>query len=133
MADVDISLVAETVSADSGFNIIESKVVPFGDGDALKTTKTLSTYPTLEEYRYDASLDAMLQITKDVVVPGTVGSVSVGDISEIKPVDKWRSIRVRTQGLGWKKLSIFRGFFLQISGCFEEHPVAGSLCLRFFD
>lgn len=111
VADVDISLVAETVSADSGFNIIESKVVPFGDGDALKTTKTLSTYPTLEEYRYDASLDAMLQITKDVVVPGTVGSVSVGDISEIKPVDKWRSIRVRTQGLGVEKTEYLPGVF----------------------
>lgn len=111
VADIDISLVADTSSADSGFNIIESKVTPIGDGDAIKTTKTLSSYPTLIESRYDASLDAMLTITKDVVAAGTVGSVAVGDITEVRPVDKWRSVRIRTQAAGVEKTENLPGVF----------------------
>jgi len=111
VADIDVSLVADTSSADSGFNIIESRVVPLGDGDAIKTTKTLSEYPTLIESRYDASLDAMLTITKDVVAAGTAGSVAVGDITEVRPVDKWRSVRIRTQGAGVEKTENLPGVF----------------------
>jgi hypothetical protein len=98
IVDVDISLVADTASADSGFLVVGSQVSPMGGGDAIRTTKTIDEFPILREDRYDSQLDAMLTITKSVIVPGSeVGSKSgCGSLVEIKPVDKWRSIKIQT-------------------------------------
>jgi hypothetical protein len=98
IVDVDISLVADTASADSGFLVVGSQVSPMGGGDALKTTKTIDSFPTLREDRYDNQLDAMVVITKSVIVPGSeAGSkVSCGSLVEIQPVDRWRSIKIQT-------------------------------------
>lgn len=109
--DVDISLVADTTSADSGFLIVDSKVVPIGDGDAIKTTKTIGSYPTLIESRYDPSLGCMLEITKDVVPAGTYGSYAIGDITETRPVDRWRSVQIRTQAIGAETTTNLPGVF----------------------
>ena len=96
--DVDIRLVADTTSADTGFYIVGSQVSPMGGGDAIKTTKTIDTFPILTEERYDSQLDSMITITKSVIVPGSEsGSKSgCGSLVEIQPVDKWRSIKIQT-------------------------------------
>tara|TARA_Y100000401_G_scaffold70477_1_gene56571 strand:+ start:2647 stop:4524 length:1878 start_codon:yes stop_codon:yes gene_type:complete len=98
MLDVDISLVADTSLADSGFKVVGSQVSPMGGGDALKTTKTIDAFPILTEERYDSQLDSMITITKSVIVPGSEsGSKSAcGSVVEIQPVDKWRSIKIQT-------------------------------------
>lgn len=98
ISDVDVRLVAATDTADSGFLVLSSQVSPLGNGDAIKTTKTLQGgYPVLTEERYDSQLDGILTITKEVIVPGTAnGSSSYGNIVEIQPVDKWRSIKITT-------------------------------------
>jgi hypothetical protein len=119
LLDVDVSLVADTASADSGFLVVESRVAPIGHGDAIKTSKTIDSYPTLEEWRYDAGLDSLIKITKDVIdptlpspnTPAELAMVSVGDITEIQPVDKWRSIRIRTQGMGVERTEMLPGIF----------------------
>ena len=112
VAEVDIRLVSETHTADTGFNIIGSSVSPLGNGDAVKTTKTLDSYPTLVEHRYDNQLDAMLTITKSVIVPGTVtGSKLAGIVTEVRPVDKWRSVQVITQASGVERTEIIPGVF----------------------
>ena len=101
IADVDINLVVDTTSADSGFKVLSSQVSPLGNGDALKTTKTLQGgYPTLVEERYDSQLDGIITITKEVIVPGTANGSksSCGNVVEIQPVDKWRSIKITTSG-----------------------------------
>jgi len=112
VASVDVSLVADTTSADSGFGVVESRVTPIGGGDAMKMTKLLDEYPTLVEERYDPGLDAIVQITKDVIVPGSHhGFANVGDIQEIKPVDKWRSIRIRSKAMGVERSEMLPGVF----------------------
>lgn len=111
VADVDVRLVSELESADSGFTVLESRVTPLGNGDAIKTTKTLSSYPTLIGYQYDASLDALVKVTKDVVAAGTAGTFAVGDITEIQPFDKWRSISIRTEGVGVESTTYLPGVF----------------------
>lgn len=99
ISDVDIKLVADTASADSGFLVLSSQVSPIGNGDAIKTTKIMQEgYPILTEERYDSQLDSIITITKEVIVPGTAnGSKSCGKIVEIQPVDKWRSIKITSK------------------------------------
>lgn len=100
IATVDYTRVPEGSAPDTGLLILDSNVVPFGDGNSLKTTKTLDAYPTLVEHRWDEATRKILVITKDVVTPGTAtGAFSAGNITEIQPVDKWRSIQINTQYL----------------------------------
>ena len=112
VADVDIRLVTDLTQPDTGFYVVGSSVSPLGNGDAIKTTKTINDYPALVENRYDSQLDAMLTITKTVVVPGTVtGSKSVGNITEIRPVDRWRSVQIVTTATGVERTEIIPGVF----------------------
>jgi hypothetical protein len=112
IADIDVRLVTDLATADSGFYVIGSAVSPLGNGDAIKTTKTIGSYPTLVEHRYDSQLDAMLTITKTVIVPGSAtGSKVSGTVTEIKPVDKWRSVQVVTSASGVERTEIIPGVF----------------------
>lgn len=113
VADLAIELVAEADPADSGFLVVDSSVRPLGNGDGLKTTLTLPAFPTLVDYQYDNSLDALLRITKDVVDTATnpIGSKVVGDVTEIRSVDKWRSLSIRTEGIGVPKTDYLPGVF----------------------
>jgi hypothetical protein len=114
IADVDIRLVADTALADSGFHVIGSQVSPMGGGDAIKTTKTIDAYPVLVEKRYDNQLDAIATITKTVIVPGSaddVASATCGNVTEIQPVDRWRSIKINTNIAAANREEIIPGVF----------------------
>ena len=114
IADVDIRLVSDTALADSGFHVIGSQVSPMGGGDAIKTTKIIDAYPVLVEKRYDNQLDAIATITKTVIVPGSsddVASKACGSITEIQPVDRWRSIQIKTSVAAANREEIIPGVF----------------------
>jgi hypothetical protein len=113
LVDVDISLVPDSTAADEGHLVLSSTVKPIGNGEAIRVTKTLPEYPTLVEEKYDPSLDACVRITKDVVDPSTnpTCSYAAGDVTEIQAVDKWRSVRIRTEGLGVEKTETLPGVF----------------------
>ena len=114
IADVDIRLVSDMALADSGFKVIGSQVSPMGGGDAIKTTKTIDSYPVLVEKRYDSQLDAIATITKTVIVPGSaddVASATCGNVTEIQPVDRWRSIQIVTNVSAANRTEIIPGVF----------------------
>lgn len=115
IADIDISLVADTTSADSGFYIIASEVRPLGNGEGVRTTKTIDNYPVLVDTVYDASLDALVTTTKTVCAPGSTSAsynpVS-GDLVEVRSVDKWRSLCITTSvGAGATRTETLPGIF----------------------
>jgi|LULW01.1.fsa_nt_gb hypothetical protein len=98
MVSVDFGMVDEDSSADQGLYVLSSQVTPIGKGDALKKTRTIDSFPTLTEEVYDESVSQFVRVTKDVIAAGSEsGSATPGNITEIKPVDKWRSIKINTQ------------------------------------
>ncbi len=113
VGSVTIDRVDDGDPADSGFLVVSSAVKPLGNGDAIKQTLTLPEFPVLVDYRYDSSLDATLRITKTVVDASTnpTGSSATGDVVEIQAVDKWRSLSIRTEGLGVEKTEYLPGVF----------------------
>lgn len=100
VASLTLDLVNDGTGATGGLYVLDHSIDPLGDGYATRSVWTIDSYPTLVEDMFDETTKTMIRITKDVIEPGTAnGSYSAGNITEINPVDRWRSVRVNTRYL----------------------------------
>lgn len=102
VVDVEVDMVPDSTDAVGGFLVLDEKVDPIGGGDARYVKKTIESFPTLTEFVHDPDTDEMIEVTKDVidlatVDPATVASSTIGDVTEVKPYDRWRSISIRSR------------------------------------
>lgn len=71
-----------------------------GNGQSELANKTVSAWPTLYKDVFDETTKSIIRITKDIVAPGTSGSFSVGNVTEVHPYDALRSIQLRSAYVG---------------------------------
>lgn len=80
---------------DEGLLVVGSAVKAIGDGSEQKTTKTaVADWPTLLETEFDSRFGVLVNIAKKVVAAGTTGSTGSLAVTEVKALDKWRSIQI---------------------------------------
>ncbi len=85
-----------------GLTVLSSEIRKIDDqvdGLAVRTTRTLveTTWPILESTHVDDTYGLVIDITKQVVDAGTTGGVSGGVYTEVKSIDKWKSITIASQ------------------------------------
>lgn len=100
-------LVDEGEPAEEGFQVKSSRVVPLGNGKAVKETDTYPEFPVLVDYEMDTQLWVPREVRKKIVdkitaEESTIETVTEGDltiaqIQEFKALDKWRSVRIQTR------------------------------------
>lgn len=101
-------LVDDGAPTEYGFGVKEGRVVPLSNGKSVKFTER---YPepaeedviyTLEGQDYDESSKAVIDVTKSLVSATAAESLAnarrdVGEIVEIRPLDKWHSILISSK------------------------------------
>jgi len=147
IATRELDLVDDTTPAQEGFHVLQSKVNPIGNGQAIKDTLTLPQYTPLIDYKFDNTLNGFIKITKtpvkaEEVADGTLVGVRNpdGSIEEIQSYDKWRSIHMKTEGLGVAVTEYLPGVFnyrfppiLNSASWIGSYALAASLNKRDWD
>lgn len=88
------SLVDDGTAIDTGLLVKDSRVTPLGNGKSIKITVSYTDFPVMYDYDYDPEMGSLIVTTFQIVAAGTSGSFSVGVITRIKHIDKWRSMRI---------------------------------------
>jgi len=82
------------------FTTLSAQTDPLGDGRAVEEVIGLpdgETWPELVDDDYDAATGLMMEIRKTVIPASprpTTGITAVGVLTEVKALDKWRSIQI---------------------------------------
>lgn len=88
-------------TVDEGLYIVDSKVTPLGNAMDMKFTRFSAgtSWIELNGVEVDPRTGIVINIKKKVVPVGTTGGVDLGGDGyiDIKPLDKWRSIRIASK------------------------------------
>lgn len=85
-----------TGTIDQGLLVIDSTLKPLGNGLEVKETATADVWTSLLGTHIDERYLIEIDIAKQTVAAGTTGGSSAGGnvITEVRPLDKWRSIQI---------------------------------------
>jgi hypothetical protein len=84
---------------DEGLLVVSSKTKDLGAGLYSKDTKKLSgtEWPELVGTEVDPRTGIVVEVRRQVVAAGTMGGVSIDGYTDVKPIDKWRSIQITSK------------------------------------
>jgi hypothetical protein len=99
---LDVKLLYDPVgtnTVDQGLGVVASRVTNLGNGFEVEETKKLPSggWPELEGTEVDPRTGIVVDIKKQVVAAGTTGGVDGNGYHDVKPLDKWRSIRISSK------------------------------------
>lgn len=87
-------------AVESGYDVVSSEVKNLGNGTWFRQTEKLDTaieWPELIGTEVDPRTGIVIGIKRKVVPAGTTGGVGVDGYVDVKPIDKWRSIRISSK------------------------------------
>ena len=85
---------------DAGLIVVSSEVRNLGNGTWFKQTEYLDVateWPELVGTEVDPRTGIVVSVKRKVVAAGTLGGVGVDGYVDIKPIDKWKSIRIASK------------------------------------
>lgn len=96
-----VTLDDTVMPVDQGLEVISSAVNQLGPSLFIKMTEQLDTavaWPILHGTEVDPKFGVVVAVKKQVVAAGTVGGIDpVDGYVDVKPLDKWRSIRIASK------------------------------------
>jgi hypothetical protein len=87
-------------AVESGYDVVSSEVKNLGNGTWFRQTEKLDTaieWPELIGTEVDPRTGIVIAVKRKIVPAGTVGGVGVDGYVDVKPIDKWRSIRISSK------------------------------------
>lgn len=88
------SVVNDGTAASEGITYKSSQVTPLGNGKSIKIDVIYVAFATLVQTVVDDKTNLITHSSKTIVVAGTTGGVVGNVVTEVNPVDKWRSIQI---------------------------------------
>jgi hypothetical protein len=88
------------MTVDQGIGVVSSEVKRLGPTLYIKMTEewdTATAWPTLFGTEVDPKYGVVVGVTKKVVAAGTLGGIIAGAYTDVKPLDKWRSITIASK------------------------------------
>ncbi len=94
--NVTLTLDDSPLTVDEGLLVVSSETITIGGGLYLKTTKELdgAAWPELVGTHVDEKYGIAIGIERQVVDAGTLGGGGGNVITEVRPIDVWRSIQI---------------------------------------
>lgn len=93
-----IQSVAPNTAVTGGLRVVEAALKPAGGGKSVLQKSVLpdgESWPTLKSSEFDQGSGLLVDTEKTVVAAATAqGSIVSGVVTEIQPLDKWRSIQI---------------------------------------
>jgi hypothetical protein len=99
--DVTVTLDSVSLVPDQGLTVVNSNVTNLGNGYFVKETRKLgadlAAWPANVGTHVNEQYGISVGITKQVVDAGTTGGLAGGTYTEIKSIDKWRSMSIASK------------------------------------
>lgn len=98
VADTSSSIVVDGTAADSGLQVVESRVTPLGNGKSVKETVTVPAWSALTASRWDSRIGAPVVRTEQFVAAPAVGDAVLNTSgTSFEIVNQHRALKVVEQ------------------------------------